>query len=121
MSAEQIQALYERLVFWVADTAPGDWRKVHINMEVLASEAEASNSWVIHCVTGEEHVNVEYPASGARKLDMRDLFIELNDAAAESGDRWTVCDFTVSNDGSYTVEYQYGAPPRLSGNLTANT
>lgn len=121
MSAELIQKLYEKLVYWVADTAPDDWRQVTINIEILADKKEASNSWVIRCFVGDEKTKVEYPAKGAQKLDMSDLFLELNDLAAEAGDRWTVCDFTVTNDGKYKVNHSYGEPPRLSGNLAAGT
>ena len=119
MSAESIQNLYQELVYWVADTAPNDWRKVEINMEVLVDGQEAANSWVMRCFAGDGLDKVECGASGAQKLDMRDMFLELKDLAAESGDRWTVCDFTVFNDGRYEVNYAYDKPPRLSGDLAA--
>jgi len=121
MSAEKIQALYQKLVYWVADTAPDDWRKVTINIEMLADSGTASSSWIIHCYIGDEQKDVDYPAKGAQKIVMRDLFLELNDLSAESGDRWTICDFSVTNDGRYKADLAYDAPPRLNGDKLAGT
>ena len=35
MSAEDVIEIHTKLVHWVADTAPADWRRVEINMEML--------------------------------------------------------------------------------------
>ncbi|MCG8317041.1 MAG: antitoxin YezG family protein [Pseudomonadales bacterium] len=121
MSAEKIQGIYKELVYWVADVAPNDWRKVEINMEILTDNNEVANSWVIRCFVGDAMKKVEYQASGAKKAEMRDMFIELNDLFAESGERWTVCDLVVYNTGKYEVNFAYDAPPRLSGDLAAGT
>lgn len=121
MSSEKVLELYKELVYWVADVAPVDWRKVEINMEILMDDQEVANSWIIRCFVGDRLEKQEYEASGAKKAEMRDLFLELNDLAAETGDRWTICDFTVFDTGKYEVNYSYDKPPRLSGNLTAGT
>lgn len=122
MSAEKINDLYTQLVHWVSDTAPEDWRRVEINMEMAVDSDEFAKSWITRCYVGDAEEKIEnYPASGVQKVAMLDIFEQLNNAAADSGDRWTVCDLTVHNSGKYSVEYQYSAPPRLSGDILAGS
>lgn len=122
MSAEDVIEIHTKLVHWVADTAPADWRRVEINMEMLFDGQEIAKSWITRCYIGTAEEKIEdYPATGLQKVQMLDLFKKLNNASAESGERWTVCDFTVYNDGKYNLEYQYTPPPRLSGDILAGS
>lgn len=119
MTAEKTEQLYTQLVYWVADEAPADWRTVRINMEMLLENGEVANSWATYCKVGDDMQDVEMEASAVKEIELRNLFRALNDLSAESGDRWTVCDFTVNSTGQYNVDYSYDPPPRLSGDLRA--
>ena len=122
MSAEKQSEIFTKLVLWVTETAPPDWRRVEINMEMAIDGTEVANSWITRCYVGNAETKIEdYPSEGLQDIQMRDLFKDLNDVAAESGERWTVCDLTVENNGKYTVSYQYTKPPRLSGDITAGS
>lgn len=122
MTGEATTEIYTKLVHWVVDTAPKDWRRVEINMEMLINEQEVANSWITRCFVGDSEEKAEdYPATALEDIQMRDMFKELSEIAAETGDRWTVCNLVVLNDGKYTVDYQYDAPPRLSGDILAGS
>ena len=118
MTTEKITEIYVNLVHWVADTASDNWKRVEINMEMVFDEQEIAKSWITRCFVGDTEEEIEdYPATGLEKFQMLDLFKGLNNMAAETGERWTVCDLTVNNNGEYTVNYQYIPPPRLSGDI----
>ena len=122
MSAEIFNELYTKLVLWVADTAPADWRRVEINMEMIFDNQEIAKSWITRCYIGDSENEIdEYPATGLQKVQMLDLFKKLNIASAETVERWTICDLTVRRNGKYELEYQYSAPPRLSGDILAGS
>lgn len=86
MSAEATTEIYTKLVHWVADTAPKDWARVEINMEMLIDEQEIANSWITRCFVGDTAEKIEdYPATGLQDIQMRNLFKELNEIASTMG------------------------------------
>jgi hypothetical protein len=120
--AREITDIYRDLVLWAVDNGPRDWKVLHINMELARDDDEIANSWVMRWskrAVFKKYFQAEIP--GIAKAEMRDLFIELNDASAKVGEPWTVCDFMAFASGKYEANYLYGAPPRLSGQLASGT
>jgi hypothetical protein len=117
MSAEQEINLFNKMVHYIADTAPNDWRKVYIDMEMVVDNLEIAQSCVASCYVGDLLEEVDYFLP--RELDL--CFLELNDLMAERDARWKACKFIVLNTGELKVNFSYDAPPRLSGDLLAGT
>lgn len=117
--AREIVDIYRDLALWAAENSPKKWKMLHINMEVLRVNDEIANSWIMKWSKGLFSKSFQIEIPGLAKLEMRDLFLELNEAAMEEGNTWTVCDFRVFANGRYEVSYSYDAPPRLSGNLSS--
>lgn len=113
--------IYTDLVYWCADNAPDGWNKVCINFEIAFKGNEVANSWVIRCYKGLLNKKVELEAPALIRIDMSNLFIELNDLCAKKDQRWSICDFVVFSDGKYKADFSYDRPPRLSGDLTSGT
>ena len=121
MSVQQILELQNEIANLIFDEAPNNWRIFRINKEMVfdGEEMEASSS-IVYCYIGElSDYDIDYlPADNFEdKLD--EYFEEMNNLCSQQGERWTVCDFIVSNLGEFRVNFSYDLPRRLSGDHSA--
>lgn len=102
--SENIEVIYQELVYWVADTAPAGWVKTHINMEIEFEEQEIAQSWVITCEMADGQTTT-YQASEDKEIELMDLFLELYEYFAAQDEGWSVSDLTVQKNGQYEISY----------------
>jgi hypothetical protein len=121
MSTSQIIEHQDRIGALIMQNAPKDWRVFRVNVEMLFdNDAMDGYSLIFYCYKGDsliDDVNYLPPNDFGNQLDK--LLISLNDLFLEQGERWTVCDFVISNTGKYRIDFSYNAPPRLSGDMSA--
>jgi hypothetical protein len=117
MSVEQEINLHNKMVHLIADTAPNDWRKVCIDMEMIVDGSEIAQSCVASCYLGETLEEVDYFLSS----ELERCFLALNDLMSEREERWKVCKLVVLNTGKLKMNFSYDTPPRLNGDLLAGT
>lgn len=94
-----------------------DWKRIVVNYESLRHTKDPQESVLAFAIAAK-------PSRAPEKISFR-----LSDAAeagfhrvsdvmaASKGQRWTVCDLVIDRDGSYTFDFSYDPPYRLSGQL----
>ena len=65
-----------------------------------------------------EMIDIEISALNA--LNMKELFIDLNNAVAKFNERWTTCKMKVTVEGQYNFNFGYDRPPRLKWKTAAD-
>jgi len=120
MRLEKSMEIETKLIYWVADTAPANWRRVEINMELINEGDEVKASWIILCFTGDSATEAEdYQVDDVKQLEMCDLFRELHAISAQFEDKWSISNLIVFDSGRYEINYQYDDPLRLNNDSTA--
>ena len=120
MSANKVTEIQQQIARWVFEHAPRNWSKCCIYMELLPIDGDMDNSWttVWFDSTNKEMIDIEISALNA--LNIKELFIDLNNAVAEINERWTTCKMKVTVDGQYNFNFGYDRPRRLKWKTAAD-
>lgn len=106
---ERIRAVAERLV----QVAPQGWARLVGNWEATVVDGEVSLNWI---TLGVVDLGDRWGA-GQFGYDavLYDLVVELNEAVAATGERWSVLDLEVDRDGDFRTQFGYGPARRTLG------
>jgi Protein of unknown function, DUF600 len=121
MSADKMIEYQDRIGALIMHNAPKDWRILRINAEMIYENNTVDGySLISYCYKGELlEYDINYLPTSNFVMQLYKLFIELNELFFEQGERWTICDFVISNTGKYRMDFSYNAPPRLGGDMSS--
>jgi hypothetical protein len=101
MSADKMIEYQNRIGALIMQNAPKDWRILRINAEMIYENNIIDGySLISYCYKGELlEYDINYLPASNFVMQLYKLFIELNELFFEQGERWTICDFVISNTG----------------------
>ena len=106
---QAVRAVAQRFV----EIAPAGWVRLVGNWEATRVDGRVNLNYVtLGVVDLQDRWGV-----GQFDFDERlyDLVVELHEAMAADGDRWTVLDLEVDADGAFRTSFGYGQPKRSLG------
>lgn len=94
-----------------------EWHRIGVNFEVLLeNERTSTQALVIATRSHGEPVKLSFRLG----QQTRQAFVALAQAMAKNGKpSWTVSNLQIERDGQFAFHFEYGPPPRLSGDLLA--
>lgn len=106
---ELVRGIAGRLV----EIAPTGWARLVGNWEATVQGPEVNLNYITLAVVGQGRGW----AAGQIGFDepLYDLVVELNEAMARSGERWTVMDLEIDGDGRFRTAFGYDTPKRSNG------
>ncbi|MDR7126357.1 hypothetical protein [Pseudotabrizicola sp. 4114] len=125
MTAE-IRQMQENIVRLVAgnvtdlhdeDWSDHAWLRIGVNFELLLKDERTSTQALVIAKRGQgDPVKLSFRLGH----QARQAFVALAEAMAQGGGAvWTVANLQIERDGRFTFTFDYGKPPRLSGDLLA--
>lgn len=115
MSANESIEIQQKIAYWVFEHAPVNWAKCCIYIELMPTNEKMENNWTTVWFDSNNKEMVDIEIEGLEVINMRDLFIDLNNAVAEINERWTTCKMKVTSDGKFSFDFGYDTPPHLMG------
>lgn len=99
------------------DWSEHEWLRIGVNFELLPESERTSTQAVVIATRSQGG-----PVKLSFRLDQqtKQAFVALNRAMLQNGKpSWTVCNLQIERHGHFTFGFEYGPPPRLSGDLLA--
>ncbi|PSB58371.1 hypothetical protein [Chamaesiphon polymorphus] len=122
MTASQVLEIHREIAQLAFNYAPTDWKIFRINMEMVFDENQEldASSMAVYCYKGNAlEQDMDYLTDDDLDERLYEYFEVMNNLSLSQGERWTVCDFVITDTGKYKVNYSYDKPPRLSGDILA--
>ena len=115
MSASKVKEIQQKIAYWAFDHAPSNWGKCCLYMELLPIDGDMDSSWTTVWFDSNNNEMINIEISALNESDMKELFVDLNNAVAKISERWTTCKMKVTSDGQYNFDFGYDKPPRIIG------
>jgi hypothetical protein len=94
-----------------------EWERLVVDFESLAHVDEPRTSSISFAIARAPDGPLE-KVSFSLSADAEEAFMRINRIMqAQKGNYWSTCQVMVERDGRYDLQFDYGPPYRLSGNL----